>query len=96
MAGDGFEQMVGLTRAAPAVSDVRFKVLPPGLTTGAALALLLAPFAMVVATDFEGVAQLVQVLLRCSECPTGAGKRRGLDPPGLLLHLGGRVQLLIE
>jgi hypothetical protein len=81
--------MVGLTRAAPAVSDVRFEVLPPGLATGAALALLFAPFAMVVATDFEGVAQLVEVLLRCSGVPLVQESGEVWIAPGLLLHLGG-------
>jgi hypothetical protein len=35
VAGDGFEQMVGLAGAAPAVVDFGFEVLPPGFAAGA-------------------------------------------------------------
>jgi hypothetical protein len=88
--------MVGLTRTAPTVSDVRFEVLPPGLTARAALALLLAPFTMIVATDFEGVAQLVQVLLRCSNVPLVQESGEVWIPQGCSYTWVGRVQLLIE
>ena len=69
MAGDGFEQMVGLAGAAPAVSDFGFEVLSPSSTARAAWARVFAAFAVVVATDFEGVAQLGQVLLRGGGIP---------------------------
>jgi hypothetical protein len=63
VAGDGFEQMVGLAGATPAVVDFGFEVLSPGFAAGAGLALFFVAFAVVVATDFEGVAQFVEVLL---------------------------------
>jgi hypothetical protein len=83
MAGNGFEQMVGLAGAAPAVVDFGFEVLPPGFAAGAGLALFFAPFAVVVAANLEGVAQFVEVLLGGGLLPlvqeVGRGDRYGVE-----------------
>jgi hypothetical protein len=59
VAGDGFQQVVGLAGAAPAVVDFGFEVLFARLRCGGWLGAVTWAFAAVVATDFEGVAQLV-------------------------------------
>jgi hypothetical protein len=51
---------------------------------------------MVVATDFEGVAQLVQVLLRCSDVPLVQESGEVWILQGCSYTWVGRVQLLIE
>jgi hypothetical protein len=81
VAGNGFEQVVGLAGAAPAVVDFGFEVFRQASLRGLAWRCF-GVLAAVVAANFEGVAQFVEVLLGGGLLPW-CRKRSSLSLMGL-------------
>jgi hypothetical protein len=81
VAGDGLEQVVSLAGAGPAFFDLGFHIRAPVFGAATGVALQAGLFAAVVAANFEGVAQLVQVLLGGGGIPQGKNCSR-LSPIG--------------